>query len=570
MSDSRSPRPVRVPSLPSAGWLPPYDRTWLRTDVVGGLTVVALLVPEGMAYAQIAGMPPETAFYAAPIGLLAYALLGTSRQLVVAVSSTIAVLSASTVGLLAPAGSAEFIALTAALAITAGAISILAGILRAGRLAQFFSESVLVGFVFGLALVITVKQIPKVLGIEGGGEEFFERCLIILEQLPEADIPTAILGLSSIALMVLVERRFRRIPAALVVLVAGIAVSVVFDLSARGVEVVGEIPAGLAGPRLPDVGLEDLLLLIPGAIGIALINFAEAIGPARDFASRHRYDIDADQELVALGAANVGAGLFQGFSIGSSLSKSAANDAAGTRTPVALIVAAGLMVAVALFLTGLFEPLPEATLGAIVIVAVSGMMKVGELRRLGRIHRADLWLALFALFGVLIFGVELGLALAVAASLVAVVWHASRGRISQLGVSPSGSDFASLARHPGYRATPSVLVLRPDEPTFFANAETLRTEIRARVISAGPSVHALVLDLEMTGALDVPALDMLARVADELGDRGIRLLLARVHAEAAAGLERSGLAARLGQDGVYAQVIDAVRAAQADRIDGTR
>jgi sulfate permease, SulP family len=254
-------------------------------------------------------------------------------------------------------------------------------VLRIGRLAQFFSESVLVGFIFGLALVIAVKQIPKVLGIEGGGEEFFERCLVIIRQLPETDLPTAVVGVSSIGLMLLIERRLARVPAALVVLVAGIAASVVFGLEDRGVEVVGQIPAGLARPRLPDVGLGALLILVPGAMGIALVNFAEAIGPARGFASRHKYDIDANKELVALGAANVGAGLFQGFPIGSSLSKSAANDAAGARTPIALITASGLMVLVALFLTRLFEPLPEATLGAIVIVAVLGMMKVGDLRR---------------------------------------------------------------------------------------------------------------------------------------------------------------------------------------------
>ena len=565
MSVARPNQPGRAPYPPIRDWLPTYDQTWLRLDLIAGLTVVALLVPEGMAYAQIAGMPPETAFYAAPIGLVAYAILGTSRQLVVAVSSTIAVLSASTIVLLAPAGSAEYVALTAALAILAGAISILAGVLRVGRLAQFFSESVLVGFVFGLALVIAVKQIPKVLGIEGGGEDFFDRCLVIIQQLPETDLPTAVVGVSSIGLMLLIERRVARVPAALVVLVAGIAASVVFGLADRGVEVVGQIPAGLAPPKLPEVGLGDMLILIPGAMGIALVNFAEAVGPARGFASRHKYDIDADKELVALGAANVGAGLFQGFPIGSSLSKSAANDAAGARTPIALIVAAVLMVLVALFLTRLFEPLPEATLGAIVIVAVLGMMKVGELRRFGSLRQTDLRLALVALFGVLVFGVELGLAIAVTTSLLALVWHASRGRVTSLGRSPTGTDFASIVRHPDHRPSPGTLVLRPDEPLFFANAESLRGSIRDAVAQADVATHAVVLDLEMTGELDVPALDMLSELRQELEDEGIRLLFARVHAETSSGLERSGLLARLGPDGVHDHVIDAVRAAQAGR-----
>jgi sulfate permease, SulP family len=564
MSVARRDQPRRS-YPPVRDWLPTYDRMWLRIDLIAGLTVVALLVPEGMAYAQIAGMPPESAFYAAPIGLLAYAVLGTSRQLVVAVSSTIAVLSASTIGLIAPAGSAEFVALTAALAILAGAISILAGVLRIGRLAQFFSESVLVGFVFGLALVIAVKQVPKLLGIEGGGEEFFDRCLAIIRQLPETDVPTAVIGVSSIGLMLLIERRLARVPAALVVLLVGIAVSVVFGLAGRGVEVVGQIPAGLAPPKLPVIELGDLLILVPGAIGIALVNFAEAIGPARGFATRHKYDIAPDEELVALGAANVGAGLFQGFPIGSSLSKSAANDAAGARTPISLVAAAGLMVLVALYMTQLFEPLPEATLGAIVIVAVLGMMKVGELRRFGRLRQTDLLLALVALFGVLVFGVELGLAIAVVTSLLALVWHASRGRVTSLGRSPTGSDYASIVRHPDHRASPGILVLRPDEPLFFANAESLRTSIRDAVAQADVPTRAVVLDLEMTGELDVPALDMLADLNDELDDDGIRLLLARVHAATSAGLERSGLLTRLGPDAVHDHVISAARAAQAGR-----
>jgi high affinity sulfate transporter 1 len=555
-------RDGRPPYLPALGWLRAYDRSWLRPDVIGGLTVVALLVPEGMAYAEIAGMPPETAFYAAPIGLLAYALLGTSRQLVVAVSSTIAVLSASTIALLAPAGTEEYIALTAALAILAGLISILAGVLRVGRIAQFFSESVLVGFVFGLALVIAVKQIPKVLGIEGGGEDFFERCLIILQQLPQTHVPTAVIGIGSVLLMVLIEVRLHRVPAALVVLVVGIAASMALGLADQGVHVVGEIPAGLAPPAIPRVGVEDLLILLPAAIGLSLINLAEAIGPARGFASRHRYRIDADQELIGLGAANVGAGLMQGFAIGSSLSKSAANDAAGARTPLSLLVAAGLMVVVALFLTGFFEPLPEATLGAIVIVAVSGMMKVGELRRLGRLRRADLGLALVALFGVLVFDVELGLVIAVVASILAVVWRASQARVSVLGRAPDSGAFGALSREPWAQPVPGVLVVRPDEALFFANAEPLRDAIREAALELDPPARGVVLDLEMTGELDVPTMDVLSELLDELERSAIRLVLARVHAETRSGLERSGLASRLEPDGIQRALGDAVEVAR--------
>ena len=374
---------------PIFAWLQGYQGSWLRLDVIAGLTVCAILVPEGMAYAELAGVPPEFAFYAAPAALLAYAALGSSRQLVVAVSSAIAIMSAATVSALAIAGTAEYIALTAALAILAGLVSIGAGMLRLGRIAQFFSESVLLGFVFGLALLISIKQIPKLLGIEAEGESAVELVLDILPQVRETDLLTLAVGLTGIGGMLLLEHRLPRVPAALVVLLASIGVSVALGLEAAGVHVVGDLPAGLAPPSLPGVGLDAVPLLLVGAVGIALVAFAEAVGPANEFARKHGGRIDPNRELVAIGAANTSAGLFSGFPIGSSLSKSAANDNAGARTPASLVTAAAATAAVALFLTPLFEPLPEATLGAIVIVAVTGMMKVGKMRQLWELRRAD-------------------------------------------------------------------------------------------------------------------------------------------------------------------------------------
>ena len=335
--------------LPILNWLPKYERTWLRGDMIAGLTVLALLIPEGMAYAEIAGMPPQTAFYAAPIGLMMYAIFGTSRQLVVAVSAAIATMSAAAVAPLAAAGSPEYAALTAGLAMLAGLISIVAGLFKLGRIASFFSESVLTGFVTGLALTIAIKQVPKLFGIEGSSGNFWERLYDILIHLDELHLLTLVIGIISIALLFFLEHRFHKLPAALLVMVLGIIVSSLFALEARGVHVVGEIPAGLAPPKLPGLSLEQWLLLMAGAFGIALVNFAEAYGPARNFSAKHGYDISADQEMIGLGAANFGAGLFQGFPIGSSLSKSAANDRAGAKTPVALIVCAGMTILVALF-----------------------------------------------------------------------------------------------------------------------------------------------------------------------------------------------------------------------------
>jgi SulP family sulfate permease len=549
---------MRVPTLPILGWIRGYDRAWLRLDVLAGITVLALLVPEGMAYAQLAGMPPQAAFYAAPIGLLLYAILGTSRQLVVAVSSTVAVLSAAAVGALGPADAVQYAALTGALAIIAGSLSILAGLLRAGRLARFFSESVLVGFVFGLALVIAVKQVPKILGIPGGGEDFFERVWIIAGQLPQVHLPTAAVGITALAVLIVLERRFERIPAALVVLVGGIAASALLGLEARQVEVVGAIPGGLAPPRIPAVSLQDLALLLPAAAGITLINFAEAYGPARTFAAAHELRVDADQELVALGAANVGAGLMQGFAIGASLSKSAANDRAGAKSPLSLIVAAAATLGVALFLTPLFGPLPEAVLGAIVIVAVSGMMKVGVVRRLWTLNRPDAWLALVALLGVLVLDVELGLVVAIVMSLGALVWRTSLGPVSVLEEDPTTGRFR--VRHGAAATAPDAdpLVLRPDEPLAFVNADGVHDRVVAMASSGGHVPGRVVLDLEASATLDVPSLDMLAELAAELARLGSELTLARTHAPvrellAAAGLTEDGG----GRIAVHDRVADA-------------
>ena len=544
---------------PVLAWVPGYQRGWLRFDIVAGLTVCAILVPEGMAYAQLAGVPPEYAFYAAPIGLLAYALLGSSRQLVVAVSSAVAIMSAATVSELATAGSAEYIALTAALAILAGLVSIAFGVFRLGRIAQFFSESVLVGFVFGLALLITVKQVPKILGIEAHGETALDLVRDMLPHLRETDLLTLAVGLCGITAMIVLERLLPRVPAALLVLVGSIAVSVALGLEALGVVVVGELPAGLAGPTLPGVGLEAVPELLAGALGIALVAFAEAIGPANEFAREHGGKIDPNRELIALGAANTGAGLFSGFPIGSSLSKSAANDRAGAKTPASLLTAAAATALVALFLTPLFEPLPEATLGAIVVVAVAGMMKVGKMRRLWRLRRTDFWLAMIALVGVLVMPTLPALGIAVIVSLVMLVWRASKARLTFLGRARGGLEPVDLRGAPD-AAIPGLLIVRPDEMLFFANVASVRDEIMRAVEDADPHPTVVLLDLSLTPEVDVPAVEGLEDLHERLAGGETELWLCHLRPGAQELLERSGALETIGRDRVHPRVLEGILA----------
>ena len=557
VSSSGKPHGI-IRYLPILGWLPRYQRAWLRGDVIAGLTVLALLIPEGMAYAEIAGLPPQTAFYAAPIGLALYAIFGTSRQLVVAVSAAIATMSAVAVAPLAAAGSPEYAAYSAGLALLAGLISLLAGLFKLGRIASFFSESVLTGFVTGLALTIAIKQVPKLFGFEAGQGNFWERLADIVRHLPETHLLTLLIGVLFVALIFFLEHRFHRVPAALVALILGIGLSLVFGLEARGVHVVGAVPAGLAPPKLPALDLGDWLLLVPGALGIALVNFAEAYGPARSFAARHGYQIDPDQELIGLGAANMGAGLFQGFSIGSSLSKSAANDRAGAQTPMALIVCAVLTIVVALFFTPFFAPLPEAVLAAVVVVAVTGMMKFAKIRHLYAVRRPDFWLAIIALFGVLTFEALEGLLIAVIASLLALVWRASQARLDELQPRQGRVDFTPVgAPDVPTRPVPGMLVLRPDEGIFFANAGALHEAILAAA-STEPLPQFVLLDIEMTYDLDAPGAEMLGELHEALAQRGARLALARVHPDVEGVLARSGALEKIGAAHLYPRAFDAL------------
>jgi SulP family sulfate permease len=545
--------------IPILNWLPKYERSWLRPDIIAGITIVALLVPEGMAYAELAGMPPETIFYAAPAALLLYAIFGSSRQLVVVVSSVQAVMSYSIVSALAPAGTPEFIVLTAALAITAGFVSIIASLLHLGRVAQFFSSSVLAGFISGLAVVVAIKQLPKLFGIEPASGNVWVRLYDLIIHMPETHWLTLFVGASSIVIMLLLERYYHRIPAALVAMIYGILVSAGFGMSKLGVHVVGDISAGLAPPRLPHLSIDQWLALMPGGLALSLVVFAEAIGPARSFATKYRYSINPDQELIGLGAANVGAGIFQGFPIGSSLSKTAANEAAGAKSQMSGIVAAGLTVLVALFLTPLFRNLPEATLAAIVVVAIAGMFKWREILRLYSLRRLDFALALITFIGVLTFTEALwALLLAVALSLLALVWRTSQGRMTELGLERDRLTFEKVDAAAEITPITGLLIIAPEESLFFANADTIRVQITNRLAAASEPIDSVLLDLELTNEIDVPSADMLQELHDDLKAAGVQLMLARLRPRVRDLLDRSGVSEAIGKTYLYSRVLEGV------------
>ena len=511
-----------------------YERRWARPDLLAGLTLWAVLVPQALAYASIAGVSPVVGLYAAPGALVLYAALGGSRVLVVGPMAASAALSAATVGDLAAGGGERFAVLTAGLAIVAGLAALLAGLVRLGFLADFISQPVLKGFVIGLALTIIVGQLPKLFGIPRGTGNFFEQSWELITHLGSTQGLTLLVGLLSLALIAGLRRLAPAVPGPLVAVVAAIAAVKAFGLD---VPTVGAISSGLPSLGLPDMGLHDAGALAAGGLGVMLIAFAESLGAAKAYVEGTR-PLDASRELVALGGSNIAAGLSSGMVVSGSLSKTAVNASAGARSQASGLLAALLTVVALLFLTGLFEDLPQATLAAVVIAAVAPLIDVPGLvelyrtytRRLGRqfgwVARPDFIGAIAALLGVTVFETLPGLFIGICASLVLLVYRASRPHVAVLGRTP-GPDgaYRDAARHHDAASSGEVVVLRIESGLYFANADNVAARIRDAGLADG--VRGVVLDAETTPFIDVTAARMLVSVRDQLRAHGVALALAR-------------------------------------------
>ena len=535
--------------LPISVWITSYEKGFLVPDIIAALTVWALMVPEAMAYASIAGMPPETGLYAALVAPLAYAIFGTSRHLNVGPSSTVAVLSFSIVGGLAAGSEPEtFYALTAGLAILTGVFFVVAGLAKLGFLADFMSRPVLAGFVVGLAMTIAAGQLHKLFGIEPTSGEypdnFFGDIAAVLFNLDETVTATLAIGAGSLALLFVLERFMPRIPAALVV--AGLAIITVtaLDLESSGVLIIGEIPAGLPSLEWPAISFEQWLGLVPGAIAIVVVGFAESVAAARTYARKYDYDVDANQEMIGLGMANAATGIVGSFVVDGSLSKTAAADQAGQRSQFAALVLTAAVFVTILFLTGLFENLPEATLGAIVIHAVWHLIDFGKVQRYWKIRRDDFWAGLAALLGVLIFDILTGLLIAVGVSFLLLLARASRPRWAILGrAAVEDSDdiaYQDVSTHPEAQTFPGLLILRFDADLFFANANVFVDHVHEAIDLADPKPSVVLLDAESVSDADSTALLVLADLRTELEAESIEFWVARVKtrlSEAAARID---------------------------------
>jgi len=535
--------------IPILDWLPGYRGEWLRFDVVAGVTAAAVVIPKAMAYATIAGLPVEVGLYTAFIPMVIYAVLGTSRPLSVSTTSTIAILVAAELAIFAPEGDpGQLVVVASTLAFLVGAFLLLAGIFRLGSIANFISDPVLTGFKAGIGLVIVVDQVPKLFGFHIEKGPFFQNILSIFQHLPETSVVTLLLALITLALMVGLERFRPHTPAPLFAVALGIAASGILGLGQVGVELVGKIPAGLPASVLPNLSLVEKLW--PGALGIALMAYIESIAAGRAFARHGDPRPKSNQELVALGVANLTGSFFRIIPAGGGTSQTAVNDKAGVRTQLAELVTAGIVLAVLLFLSPLISLMPQATLAAVVVATTVGLLNPRDFRAILRIRRTEFWWSVIAFAGVVVFGTLQGILIAVAISVMTLMYVANHPPIYVLGRKPGTDVFRPLSdEHPGDETFPGFLIVRTEGGMTFASTPRLGERFGELIRDAQPRV--LVLDCSAIPDIEYTALKILIDAEEKLREAGITLWLAALNPRALEIVKRSPLFATLGYERMF-------------------
>jgi high affinity sulfate transporter 1 len=547
--------------VPAIGWLPRYDRRRLRGDVTAGIAVTALVVPKNLGYAGIAGVPLQNGLYAAAAGAIIYALFCTSRQISTGPSSSLAAVAGGAV-LVTGLGEHEAAQLVAAITLATGILFLLLAAFRMGWIARFLSRAVVTGFLAGAAVDVVIGELPKLTGTSAHGDTAWREFATWVSSLGDAHGTTMLVAVLSLAVILGLRFLAPAVPGALVLVVGGLLASGIFDLGAHGVALVGHVPRGLPTPELPDATLvkNHYVTIVVAAVALLLIGFSQTAGDARAFATRHRYRIDVNQESVAQGMANIGAGVFQGMPVSTSLSASSLNESAGATTPVASLTTGALVLATLIVLAPVFSHLPKAVLGAVIIDAVVfGMIDLGELRRLYRVTRFDFWVAVAAIIGVLSAGVLAGVVIGVALSLGWLIYVATRPGMPLLGREPDTQVFRDLDENPDDETFPGIPVVRLDGGLFFATAEALEDRIR-ELIEREPEVRALVLDLEGVDFVDSQGSAKLSDIHELTETEGVTLRLARLKPHVHTVLEADGVLERVGADHIHGNVHRALEA----------
>ncbi|HEX6234743.1 MAG TPA: sulfate permease [Jiangellaceae bacterium] len=548
--------------LPLLGWLRHYDRPTFRRDLAAGFTVAVMLVPQSMAYAALAGMPPVTGLYAAVVPLVVYALLGTSGSLAVGPVAITALMTSAALAPIAGGDPAKYAALAGLLALLVGAVQLLMGTLRLGALVNFLSHSVLAGFTAAAAIVIAASQLKDLLGLRAERAETFPEIIGSLWQaVGTAHGLTIAVSVASIAALILFRRYASRLPGTLLVVAGVIVVSAAAGFGERGVQILAEVPRGLPVPDVPAIALSDVLALLPAAVAIALVSYMEGIAVAKALAAKARQRVLPNQELIAVGAANISAGLFQAFPVAGGFSRSAVNFQAGSRTPVATLVTAALVALTALALTPAFYHLPAAVLAAIVVVAVLGLVDRTALLAAWRTRRSDGVTVAVTFLGTLLFGVEPGLGAGVAVSIGVFLLRSARPHVAELGRVPGTAVYRNVERYAGLATDPQVAIVRVDGPLYFANAQFVEDWLLALAASR-PQLRTIVFDASAIGDADADGAHTVRDLLERLADRGVELHVATARGPVRDLLTRAGVWRDLRSAGlVHADVSRALDAA---------
>jgi high affinity sulfate transporter 1 len=553
-------------AFPPAQWLATYRPQWLRHDAIAGVTLAAYAIPVALAYASLAGLPPHYGIYGYLVGGLMYALFGTSRQLAIGPTSAISMLVGATIAGMAQDDASRWAGIAALTALVIAAMCFLAWLLRLSSLVNFISESILLGFKAGAALTIAMTQLPKLFGVKGGGEHFFERIGILWEQLSETNFAVLAFGLVALGLLLLGEKFLPGRPIALVVVAASIVVLSLTSLGELGFKIVGKLPQGLPQLQSPGLRLRDVDGVIPLAFACLLLAYVESVSAARALAGARGYEIDPRQELLGLGAANLAAGFFQAYPIAGGLSQSSVNDKAGARTPLALVFASVTIGLCLMFLTGMLSNLPNVVLAAIVLVAVKGLIKIDEMRHVWRVSRFEFTVSMVALAAVLLLGILKGVIVAVLVSLLLLIRRAARPHVAFLGRIPGTKLFSDLERNPDNQAVPGALVFRTEASLLYFNVEHVRDAVWEKIRSLATAPKLVVCDLSTSPTVDLAGVRMLAALHTELQAAGIRLRLVGARASVRDILRAEGMEERVGGFGrrmLVSDIIDEFESAPA-------
>ncbi len=545
--------------IPVLDWIQSYSKEHFKGDLNAGLTVGIMLIPQGMAYAVLAGLPPVYGLYASIVPLILYGIFGSSRQLAVGPVAIVSLLVLAGVSELAEVGSDRFIQLAIMTAFGVGLFQLLMGFMKMGFLVNFLSHPVLSGFISAAALIIAASQIRNLLGIDLPQTNQVHEILIgVIQKIGEIEPVTAMIGMGSIAVIILVQKWKKTFPAALVVVIIGIGITAFWGLDARGVSIVGDIPGGLPSFELANIHPGDLQLLLPVILVITLVSYMESIAIAKVIATRRGYKIDADQELIALGAANIGGSLFQSFPTTGGFSRSAVNDQSGARTGMASIISAGIIALTVLFLTPLFYYLPGAVLAAIIMVAVIGLFDLKAIINLWKTDKKDLAMLLVTFFATLTLGIEEGIAVGVIISLVAVIYSSTRPHSAELGRLGKTQNFRNVNRYPEADVDEDVLIFRFDSQLYFANVEHFRETLEELIEKKKEKLNLVILDASAMTNIDSTGIHTMKEVVQDLGVRRIKFYIAGAIGPVRDKLKKSGISDAMGEENFFFDISDAL------------